>query len=266
MKKLLARCCTEWVASRAQRVFYVYGMRRSGNHACIGWLTNALEGEPVELMESKRVNNINYSQTGNTCFINDVSTMSGRRFLASLLQDRKKIRQARFLIISSEDEDSTYRHEWRIPGRSEVIQVRRNTLNLMASRFQNLNRRAQEGIGASMQSMKSEFFATLSDYIHHPQGVMWQFERWSDDEAWRKEFLAKLGLHHDIAPSMVGLGSSFGIRSAQPSSSQLNERFKSVEPSAPWIQFVRRVASEFPEVLNADEIASVRELADRNQP
>lgn len=263
MKAMLARLYTEWMFSRAQRVFYVYGMRRSGNHACIGWLTNALEGGEVELLENERINNFNYSVSGKTCFINDVGTMDGHRFILALWRDRKTIRQARFIIISSEDEDSRYRNQWRIPRRSESILVRRNTLNLMASRFQNLNRRAQEGIGASMQSMKREFFATLKDHINNPRGSVWQFERWCDDEAWRKNFLAELELSHDIAPPMVGLGSSFGNRLAQPSSSQLNERFMSVEPRAPWFEFVRCVASEFPDVLSAEELALIRSLEDQ---
>lgn len=266
MRKLFAHVYTWWVMSHAQRVFYVYGMRRSGNHACIGWLVNALEGDHAELIESERVNNINYSDSGNTCFINDVSTMDGRRFLYSLIQNRKQIRQAKFIIISSEDEDSTYRRRWRIPGRSELILVRRNTLNLMASRFQNLNRRAQEGLGAGMQSMHGKFFATLLDHIKNPQGLVWNFERWCEDEAWRKEFLSNLGLEHDIAPSMVGLGSSFGHRSVQPSTSQLNERFKAVEPRDSWIKFVGRVATEFPEVLSADEVSCVRALSDEASP
>lgn len=247
--------------SHAHRVFYVYGMRRSGNHACIGWLVNALEGNEVKLVESRQVNNFNYSDSGYTCFINDVSTMNGRRFVKSVFQDMKRIRNAQFIIISSEDEDATYRQHWRIPGRSETILVRRNTLNLIASRYQNLNRRAQEGIGASMQSMGRKFFATLNEHINSPQGLVWQFEQWCDDELWRKNFLEQLGLNHDITPPMVGLGSSFGNRLEQPSTDQMNERFKSVEPRQPWIEFVNRVALEYPEILSADELASIRALA-----
>ena len=132
----------------------------------------------------------------------------------------------------------------------------------MASRFQNLNRRAQEGIGASMQSMQSKFFAALTDHINNPQGSIWQFERWCEDEEWRKEFLARLGLDHDITPSMVGLGSSFGNRLAQPSSSQLSERFRSVEPRTPWLAFIRHAASEYPDVFSTEELTSIRTLTD----
>lgn len=263
MKKLIARYCTEWLMSRAERVFYVYGMRRSGNHACVGWLANALEGEDIKFIENDRVNNFNHSDSGRTYFINDVSSMDGWRFIKSLIQDRIEIRQARFIIISAEDECATYRRQWRIPRRSELILVRRNTLNLMASRFQNLNRRAQEGQGASMQSMKGKFFATLNSHIKDPQGSVWKFERWCNDEVWRHEFLTELGLQHDIAPSMVGLGSSFGNRLAQPSSVQLNERFTAVEPWAPWITFIRQAASEFPDVFSVEELASVRALTEQ---
>ena len=262
MKELISRCYTEWIMSRAERVFFVYGMRRSGNNACIGWLTNALEGEAVTLIESNRINNFNYSDSGRTFFVNDVSTMDGRRYLKSLARDRNKIRQARFIIISAEDKDASVGRGWRIPRRSEMILARRDTLNLMASRFQNLNRRAQEGLGASLQTMQGKFFETLKGHIKNPQGAVWRFERWCNDEVWRREFLAQLGLNHDISPHMVGLGSSFGNRQAQPSSSQLSERFATVEPRAPWIAFIRHAASEFPDVFSAEEHASVRALVD----
>lgn len=260
MRTLPAKYAVEWMMSRAQRVFFVYGMRRSGNHACIGWLTNALEGEPVTLIESDRVNNFNYSNSGRTLFINDIPTMDGRKLVESLFQDGKKIRQAQFIIISAEDKDATYGDEWRIPSRSEHIFIHRNTLNLMASRFQNLNRRACEGLGANLQSMKARFFATLKANIDNPRGVVWEFESWHNDEKWRHEFLAGLELEQDIPPPMVGLGSSFWTSRTLPSAEQLSERFMTVEPRAAWILFIQKAASEYPEVFNAEERGLIRNM------
>ena len=244
MKTLIARYGVEWMMARAQRVFFVYGMRRAGNHACVGWLTNALEGEAATLIESNLVSNFNFSNSGKTFFINDASTLDSRTYLKYLHRDLKKKRQTRFIIISVEDRDAAYGDGWRIPRRSEAIFVRRSTLNLMASRFQNLNRRAREGLGARMQSMGPKFFATLRANIESPRGAVWDFERWHDDGLWRRGFLAGLGLEHDAMPAMVGLGSSFSNSRALPSADLLGKRFMMVEPREAWIAFIRKAASE----------------------
>lgn len=258
---LLARYCVEWMTSRADRVFFVYGMRRAGNHACVGWLANALEGEAVTLIESQRVNNFNYSSTGKTFFINDISTIHSPKYLKLLYEDLSNIRRARFIIISVEDKDAAYGDGWRVPARSEAILVRRSTLNLMASRFQNLNRRAREGLGASLQSMKGKFFATLKAIMESPRGAVWEFERWHDDAAWRSRFLANLGLEHDITPPKVGLGSSFSADRSVSSTAQTSRRYAMVEPRDAWIAFIQNAALEFPEVFSAEELESIRTLA-----
>lgn len=262
MKTLVARFYVEWHMRRARRVFFVYGMRRSGNHACVGWLINALEGRAVPVIESKIRNNFNLSDTGDTIFINDVSGMSSRVYLSSLHQHRQQLRRAQFIIISVEDVDATYSDGWRIPRCSEAIQVRRSTLNLMASRFQNLNRRAREGMGANLQTMKSRFFATLKANTETPRGAIWEFERWMNDESWRREFLEELGLEHDITPpvSPPGLGSSFSGTSGRPSADQLSKRYMTVEPRGAWIKFLQESASEYAEVFSAEEHEAIQAL------
>lgn len=257
---LLARYCVEWMMSRAERIFFVYGMRRAGNHACVGWLANALEGEAVTLIESPGVSNFNYSSTGKTFFINDISTIHSRRYLKLLYEDLGKIRRSRFIIISAEDRDATYGDEWRVPARREMVLVRRGTLNLMASRFQNLNRRAREGLGASMQSMKAKFFATLQANLASPRGVVWDFELWHDDEEWREAFLSKLGLEHDILPSTVGLGSSFSSDRQVAPKDKVAQRFTMVEPRDAWMSFIQTAASQYPDVFTPEEHESIRQL------
>jgi hypothetical protein len=257
---LLARYCVEWMMSRAERIFFVYGMRRAGNHACVGWLANALEGEAVTLTESQRVNNFNYSNTGKTFFINDISTIQSRKYLKSLYEDLGKIRRAQFIIISAEDKDAAYGDEWRVPARREMVFVRRGTLNLMASRFQNLNRRAREGLGASMQSMKAKFFATLQANIASPRGSVWDFEPWHDDGEWRKAFLSKLGLEHDILPSTVGLGSSFSSDRQVVPQDKVGQRFTMVEPHDAWVSFIQTAASQYPTVFTPGEHEAIRKL------
>jgi AAA+ ATPase superfamily predicted ATPase len=263
MKTWIAGFCIERLMARAQRIFFVYGMRRSGNHACVGWLTNALEGESVALIESDVVTNFNWSSTGKTFFINDASTLDSRRYLGLLYRQRDRIRRAQFIIISAEDKDASYADSWRIPARSEAILVLRPTLNLMASRYQNLNRRAREGLGASMQSMKSRFFKTLKANLERPRGAVWKLERWRCDEAWRQEFLRNLGLTHDILPETVGLGSSFSGSRVVSAADPLDKRFTMVEPWDAWMEFIRHAAAEFPDVFSAKEHSMIRTLAHR---
>lgn len=262
MKTLVTRRGVEWMMARAERVFFVYGMRRAGNHACVGWLTNALEGTAATLVENPLVKNFNRSSSGKTFFINDVSTLDTRSYLKHLYRESKPVREARFIIISAEDVDATYGDGWRIPRRSESILVRRSTLNLMASRFQNLNRRAREGLGARMQSMGPKFFATLKSNLASPRGATWDFEPWHDDASWRHRFLSNLRLQHDILPPMVGLGSSFTNSRTLPTADLLRKRFMMVEPHDAWVSFIRKAASEFPDVFNAEELALIDTIPD----
>ncbi|MGH9623734.1 MAG: hypothetical protein ACRD4G_05275 [Bryobacteraceae bacterium] len=240
-------------------------MRRSGNHACVGWLVNALEGCVVNFVENSDVRNFNYSDSGRTCFINDVSTINGQKYIKTIRRERRKIEQAQFIVISAEDEDSRYAEQWRIPHRSETILVRRNALNLMASRFQNLNRRARQGLGISMQSMDARFFTTLSANLQSPRGTVWELERWHCDPAWRKTFLASLGLEHDIAPPSVGLGSSFTQDRGLAPTDQLNQRFAMVEPRDAWMRFIRDAVSRHPGVFSPTEQESVRAMVEEWQ-
>lgn len=265
MKTLLARSYIQRATRHAERIFFVHGMRRSGNHACIGWLANALEGRVVNFVENSEVRNFNYSDSGRTCFINDVSTLDGQKYVKAIRRERGKIRQAQFIVISAEDEDARYAKQWRIPRRSEIILVQRHALNLMASRFQNLNRRARQGLGISMQSMDARFFTTLSANLQSPPGTVWEFERWHGDPAWRKAFLASLGLEHDIAPPSVGLGSSFTRDRGLAPTDQLNQRFSMVEPRDAWMRFIQDAASRYPGVFSAAEREAIRNMAEGGQ-
>jgi hypothetical protein len=265
MKTFLAKRYVQWAVSHAERVVFVYGMRRSGNHACIGWLANALERRAVKFVENTIVANFNYSDSGRTCFINDVSTIDGRKYIKTVRRERSRIEQAQFVIISAEDEDARYAQQWRIPRRSECILVRRQALNLMASRFQNLNRRARQGLGISMQSMDARFFAMLSANLQDRHGRVWEFERWHGEPAWRKAFLASLGLQDDITPPSVGLGSSFTQDRGLAPTQQLNQRFAMVEPRDAWMRFIENAASRHPRVFSRAERESIRLLIEEWQ-
>jgi hypothetical protein len=96
--------------------------------------------------------------------------------------------------------------------------------------------------------------------IERPQGLVWDFERWHHDEAWRKAFLAQLGLEHDILPPTVGLGSSFsGDRQVVPND-KVGQRFTMVEPHDAWVSFIHAAASEHPDAFTPAERESIRRL------
>lgn len=183
------------------------------------------------------------------------------RYLKPLYAERGKLRRGRFIIISAEDKDATYAGNWWVSARSEPIQVRRDALNLMASRFQNLNRRTREGWGASMQSMKTRFFARLEANLEKPCGVIREPERWHDDGAWRLAFLKEPGLDRDILPPVVGLGSPFSYSRTLPSGSQTRQRFEMVEPRDVRVTFIPKAVSEHPKIFSTDERAAIATLA-----
>lgn len=262
MKTAMARGYVAWAVARAQRVFFVYGMRRSGNHACIRWLANALENTETSFTETEFRGNFYISDSRRTAFLNDISSFNGSSYLECLRRNAKDLKRAAFVIISAEDCDGTYAQMWRVPKRSEVVHVRRSSLNMIASRFHNLNQLARNGKALYQQSMDSKFFSVLQTNVASPAGAVWSFEKWSIDASWRRSFLQNLGLQFDAAPhiSDEGDGSSFsGMQ--MPSADRLQRRFAMVEPRDAWIAFIQGVAQRHADIFEAAEIATIRDLS-----
>jgi hypothetical protein len=259
MKTMVAKYRVKWLLARAERVFFVYGMRRSGNHACIRWLANALEAEPVVLREGQIPDNFYTSNSGNTVFLNNITDITGWAYIRLLNRHREELRRARFVIISVEDQDSSYRDKWRIPRRSEEISVRRGTLNTMASRYQSLNNRSQAGRNSGGHAMDARFYAVLKSIMSEKKGSIWEFELWCSDREWRRAFLQRFGLNRDVAPEMSveGEGSSFSGIQVRPSTDQLTRRFTAVEPRRSWIAFIQNAAREHPDVFRKDELDAI---------
>lgn len=87
------------------------------------------------------------------------------RYLKPLYAERGKLRRARFIIVSTEDKDTSSAGNWRVPARNRAAQIRRDALNLTASRLQNLSRRPGQGWRASLQSIKTSFFDARMAFI-----------------------------------------------------------------------------------------------------
>ena len=166
------------LVGRKERVMNVWGMRRSGNHACIHWLANALDGKAIEWQELEG-HHFMVSIDGQIAFINESNLLATRPFFRGLMDNLRAVRKAKHLIVSFEDLHPNSYHNWRSIGQTNII-IRRKSLDIIASRFHNLNKRAQKGIGWERQSMDDAFFATLAAFCNSTidgNALPWHFEQ-----------------------------------------------------------------------------------------
>lgn len=249
----LKRHVVDHATAGSERIILAYGMRRSGNHALMHWLVNALEGRPSGIEESANFHRFAWSDSGQSFLINDLAVPSSKNYRRQLWLHRNLIRSARFIVFSAEDRTSDILSDWRMPSRGDRIAVQRDTLNLLASRFQRLQQCARKGIADRSMEMRGHFFETLKTQLHHTEGTVWSFEKWLTDPDWRSRFLAELGLSEDITPGIAteGGGSSFTGVTGTPASEELRSRFRMIEPAAPWKHFLSGVALQYPELFNA---------------
>lgn len=225
--------------TEGKTVFYVTGMRRSGNHACIGWLANALEGRSTELKLDSEYSPLRVSQSGDTVCLNEVNMVEPRRYLAILKHARERLSRCKHLIVSTEDVGPDYA-SWRIPEPKHRIYVRRGLLNLVASRVRALHNSAASGVIQPRMRIGPAFFRALKAWSNPPSDFhAWDFDKWLQCSEYRSRFLAKLELSDDIAPPMnaSGNGSSFsGMRA--PTTEEMMIRFAQVRINDDLIQRV----------------------------
>jgi hypothetical protein len=220
--------------------FLVAGMRRSGNHAVIGWLANALQAESDPLTYEW----LSFGQTesGNTVHLNDISLFPSpprwkRRTVQDLRGHLSALKSAKRLIISIEDVGCQTLDDLGVPvgGTWTRVLVKRSVLDLLASRLAYTKSTLEQG-GSAPQGMRIN-----QDLLDRIAGDLtaaangWNvidFDRWSTgDSAYRADVLGGLGLSVDIDPavSVHGDGSSFTGLSIQPKSLDLLSRWKLVE-------------------------------------
>lgn len=227
---------------KSKNIFAVVGFRRSGNHAFISWLINALEESPTSYRPIDN-SSIHITNSGKTIFINEVNMLYSLNFLKLLWQKRRIIRSAKHLIISAEDVPTNYFLNWRIPTNSTKCLITRDRLNIIASRYHFINQKALNGIGSSRMSLDSNFFHLLRELEHEIERKehkfsVWNYDLWRTSEVYRSQFLDNLELHFDILPSITreGGGSSFGSNVPKDS-----ERLSHVEPRIPFVNLLENV-------------------------
>jgi hypothetical protein len=221
--------------------FLVAGMRRSGNHAVIGWLANALQAES-DLLTYDYLLRFGQSESGNTVHINDISLFPlspqmKRRIFQDLRGDLSALDSGKRLIISIEDVGCQTLGDLGVPvgGTWTRVLVKRSVLNLLASRLAFTKSTLEQGgsVPQGMRINQNLLDRIAGDLTAAANG--WNvidFDRWSTgDSAYRAEILEGLGLSVDIDPAVTvhGDGSSFTGSSIQPESFDLLSRWKLVE-------------------------------------
>ena len=250
---------------RKERVLNIWGLRRSGNHACIHWLANALAGKAITWQELKG-HHFMASNDGQIAFINESNLLATRPFFRGLMDNLRAIRNATHLIVSFEDlHPSTYQN-WRSIGRINII-IRRNSLDIIASRFHNLNKRAQKGIGWERQSMDDAFFETLATFCNSTvenHVLAWHFEQWKSSESYRLDFLTELGLSIDEMPPVSNIGGGSSFTGTEATIIEADSRLKRVQPQAPWRAFLESILESGQLAYNEEAVAHMKSYLEQS--
>lgn len=228
-------------------VYVIAGLRRSGNHAVITWLANALAEQSVDLHELDV--NIRVSPSGAIVHLNDLKPHRHHPDYTVFARHTDTIRSADHLLLSYEDEllstvdsvDPLHRH----PGHR--LHVTRSTLNLLASRLAGSTRsRRSHADAVNLEIDERRLDAMLANraIAQNPSAnptndwIEVSFDRWLVDPDERRRLLQRLGLHVDLAPSIstYGLGSSFTGTERVPETRELLHRWEQVDWPAPLVE------------------------------
>jgi hypothetical protein len=201
MKILTARIWQAWLAwvFRKQRVIVITGLRRSGNHACIEWICNALEDRAVEFSPIGR--SVFLSKTARTLHFNEVNWDGPLEFARRLRLHKAAIRESGFVIISLEDyliePSSPY-----VPKRATLVLINRTLENVIASRLTYATKQAALGLDRGDMRVDEHLMETAQwlEQTEGPNILRWDYDLWFLNEgSYRRDFLASLGLATDIS-------------------------------------------------------------------
>ena len=251
--------------TRKEDRIVIFGVRRSGNHALTNWLANAVEESHSTLLPLDSTPPLSHcfvNEDGSVVHFNELNELSFRASCILFLKCRKVTKKSSKLLISFEDiRPSQYANFRRLSGKEIVIT--RDALEVISSRFHNINQKAQHGIGWSRQSCDDYFMRTLQE-LHENQdlhSIQWHYNKWLNDSLWRKTFLSELGLDVDIMPvhSSVGGGSSFHGTTGKLET-DLNERMSKVQPQLAWVAFLKQCIAEYPQIFTPLETEAAQQF------
>lgn len=215
-----------------KKVFIVNGLRRSGNHACIGWLINSLEEDDRATLDELKEWHLYISKSRKTLFFNEVNILKITSALRLMLKNYEKLKQSQNIIFSFED---ALPREYQVFSyvRHEKIAIKRSLLNVIASRLARATKQAKLGLEKGDMKIDEKFFNRVSFLIDATQygHKSWDYDKWLTSSEYREEFLSSINLHFDSTPPISdhGGGSSFSGKSKVPSKDELFSRYHNTE-------------------------------------
>ncbi len=226
-------CWTHYFMSwrfRSQKIFAITGVRRSGNHAFIRWLINALEGEHCTLV--KLGHGVHRSPSGDTLFFNEMNYRGLMGYYTRTKKHASVIKKAKFVIISTEDYIPK-KHDPYVPVQATRITIHRHLLNTISSRLKKSQDRALEGFERGDMKIDHEFMHCirwLREESEKQSWVKWSYDDWVSSNDYREEFLSNLNLKNNIEPgiSKEGDGSSFTGLSRTPNAQEVTRRYTQI--------------------------------------
>jgi hypothetical protein len=244
--------------STISRTFIVAGMRRSGNHAIINWLANALEGTATEF-RYVTTGVIGISTSGRTAHANDLTLDPYSEYFDLAVDHLRLFSAADSLILSFEDWTINGHFERLLDAPSTVrrVYVQRSTLNTLASRLQALKQNQHsDRTNSGLEITQEMLDAMLSNRVALPAGwTVIDFDRWlTEGSPFRRAILYDLDLDVDIEPpiSTVAQGSSFTFRERVPTSAELTSRLTSIIWPEDLVELLLRPRNF--DLLTADEV------------
>ncbi len=251
LKSLLIWLLTKYAHSFfSNKTVYVFsGVRRSGNHACISWINNALAGEDDELIRVSH--KVYWSKKSEVLHLNETNFLDPISYIQFLRRNKQRINQAKVIFLSLEDYCPNGEDDLYSARGARFVYITRGLLSTVSSRIAYNVKRAQNGIDRGDVHVDQTLFSIIKKTKNRQP--LWVFENWSDDPIWRESFLRHLGLSSDISPKMTdhGGGSSFHGKNKKSTKAMTDDdRWLSII----WPERVKELVLENKELLTQEEI------------
>lgn len=238
---------------QGKEIFFFFGMRRSGNHACIQWLANSITQKNSPFIKDKEDIHFEYTDSCKVLFFNELNKLKNDNIYELFRKKKELIIKSKYIFISFEDFTPAELDQILfLPSPQKRIIIRRNILDLISSRYQNLVKKALVGQGWVGQSIDLTFFKRLSKLyklLNKSNYLIWDFDLWQSDKKYRENFLFNLGFSVDIIPSITphGGGSSFGANIE-------GDRLDKVFPQNEFKKFISVVIDEQKNLFSNDDL------------
>lgn len=240
---------SHWIL-RGKHVIVFSGARRSGNHACIDWIANAVTGERTKLLDR---GNCYVTENGAIIHLNELNFGDKLGYISLLRKTRRCIRKASVVFLSLEDYVPG-KVDFYTPKNATRIHITRSVLSTIASRLTYNIKKAYDGIDRGDLDIDEPLFLIMRNLQKRTteNTHIWSYDRWLSDKSWRRSFLEELNYTADLIPPInsFGGGSSFlGKDSAAMRTMSDKDRWESVA----WPKRVIGLVKNNTDLLRDDE-------------